>query len=64
MSRTNEINLSLDDFEQSVVIRSLNDFRNTLIEDNLPTEDVDDVLIKVVRAKYDRKKRGRGRDAR
>lgn len=39
--------IALDDYEQGIVIRSLNDERTSLIEQDKPTEDVDDLIIKI-----------------
>ena len=42
--------LVLDDFEQGVVIRALNDLRTDLISDKRETDAVDEVLLKVCKA--------------
>ena len=39
--------IALDDYEQGIVIRSLNDERTSLIEQDKPTEYVDDLIIKI-----------------
>lgn len=39
--------IALDEYEQRIVIRSLNDERTSLIEQDKPTEDVDDLIIKI-----------------
>lgn len=39
--------IALDDYEQGIVIRSLNDERTSLIKQDKPTEDVDDLIIKI-----------------
>ena len=39
--------IALDDYEQGIVIRSLNDERTSLIEQDKPTDDVDDLIIKI-----------------
>lgn len=43
--------LALDDGERSMIIRSLNSFRNKLIAQGKYTDGVDDVLVKVIGAK-------------
>lgn len=48
MNESGQICVMMDDFEQRVVIRSLNEFRNTLIREELPTEDVDKMLLKLI----------------
>lgn len=45
--------LVLDDFEQGVVIRALNDLRTDLISDKRETDAVDEVLLKVCKAPTD-----------
>lgn len=43
--------LALEDTERAVVIRSLNNLRNHLINQKKYTDGVDDVLIKIIGAK-------------
>lgn len=40
--------LQLDKYEFGVVFHSLKDKRNQMLKENLPTEDVDNVLMKVI----------------
>ncbi len=54
-----QVCVMMNDFEQRVVIKSLNDFRNTLIENDFPTDDVDDVLLKVIDAGPKKRRRHR-----
>ena len=49
--------VTLDDFEQRLMVSGLMDFRNDLLRDEKPTEDVNDLLLKVIDAP--KKKRGR-----
>ena len=42
--------VELSDFEQRLLVNGLADFRNDLIRDEKPTEDVNDLLIKVIDA--------------
>lgn len=42
--------VTLDNFEQRLLVNGLADFRNDLIRDDKPTEDVDDLLLKVIDA--------------
>lgn len=42
--------LVLDDYEQGVVIRALNDLRTDLISDKREIDAVDEVLLKVCKA--------------
>ena len=48
----------LDDFDHRVVIRALNDLRTNQLSEQKPTEDVDQLLIRVIDApqKHARKK--------
>ena len=43
--------LTLDDVERSIIVRSLNSLRNRLMAQSKYTDGVDDVLVKVIRAK-------------
>ena len=49
--------ITVDDFEHNLLINGINEFRNMLIEDDLPTEDVDKLLLKVIDAPPQRKRR-------
>ena len=42
--------ITVDDFEHNLLINGMNEFRNMLIEDDLPTEDVDKLLLKILDA--------------
>lgn len=42
--------ITVDPYEQGVMINGLNDFRNDLIREEKPTEDVDELLLKVIDA--------------
>ena len=50
MERTEKRVLLLDEYQHGVVIHALNDMRNDLIEENRPTDIVDEVLIKTIDA--------------
>ena len=56
--------VELDDFEQRLMVSGLADFRNDLIRDEKPTEDVDDLILKVIDAPTKKKKRRADREAR
>lgn len=43
-----EIKLKLTDFECNLLINGMNEFRNMLLSDGIPTEDVDELLIKII----------------
>ena len=40
--------LKLTDFECNLLINGMNEFRNMLLTDGLPTEDVDELLLKII----------------
>ena len=54
----------LDDFEQRLVVNGLTEFRNDLLREDKPTEDVDDFILKVIDAPTKREKRRAEREAR
>ena len=49
--------ITVDDFEQNLMINGINEFRNMLLEQGMPTEDVDKLLMKVIDAPPKRKRR-------
>ena len=46
MSRKTKIKFT--DFEFNLLINGMNEFRNMLLADGLPTEDVDELLLKII----------------
>lgn len=50
--------VTLTDFEQRILVRGMNEYRNQLIQTGKPTEDVSKVLLKVIDAPV--KRRGLG----
>ena len=38
----------LTDFECNLLINGMNEFRNMLLAEDLPTEDVDELLLKII----------------
>ena len=55
---------TLNDYEQRLMVRGLTDFRNDALRDGKPTEDVDDLILKVIDAPTRREKRRSDREAR
>jgi hypothetical protein len=55
--REEERVLTLDNYEYGVVVNALNDLRNDLIEEQRPTDAVDDLLIKTIDAPTRKQKR-------
>lgn len=49
--------ITVDDFEQNLMINGINEFRNILLEQGMPTEDVDNLLRKLIDAPLLRKRR-------
>ena len=43
-----KIKVKFTDFECNLLINGMNEFRNMLLAENLPTEDVDDLLIMLI----------------
>ena len=43
-----KIKLKLDSFECNLFINGMNEFRNMLLAEDLPTEDVDKLLLKLI----------------
>ena len=48
--REEERVITLDDYEYGVVVNALNEMRNDLIEEQRPTDAVDELLIKTIDA--------------
>ena len=43
-----KIKIKLDSFELNLLINGMNEFRNMLLAEELPTEDVDELLLKLI----------------
>lgn len=56
--------VTLDDYEQRLMVRGLTDFRNDALRDGKPTEDVESLILKVIDAPIKRGKRRIERDTR
>ena len=52
-----KIVVTLDSFEQRLMVSALTDFRNDLIRDGKPTEDINALLMKVIDALEKKPKR-------
>ena len=46
-----KIHLAIDDFEKGLMVKALNNMRTEMLHDEIPTEDVDDLLLKTANAK-------------
>lgn len=56
--------VTLDSFEQRLMVSGLADFRNDLIRDEKPTEDVDKLILKVIDAPTEKVRKKADRAAR
>lgn len=56
--------VTLDSFEQRLLVGALTDFRNELIREERPTEDVDGLLLKVIDAVPQKERKKANRAAR
>ena len=56
--------VTLSDFEQRVLVKGMSEYRHDLIQDGKPTEDVDDVILKVIDAPSKKAKRWGAREDR
>ena len=45
-----KIKIKVDSFELNLLINGMNEFRNMLLAEDLPTEDVDKLLLKLIDA--------------
>lgn len=45
-----KVKLKLYSFECNLLINGMNEFRNMLLAEDLPTEDVDELLLKIIDA--------------
>ncbi len=43
-----KIRIKFTDFECNLLINGMNEFRNMLLAEDLPTEDVDELLLKII----------------
>lgn len=43
-----KVNLILSDFERRLLINALMQWRNKLLQENKPTEDINELLLKVI----------------
>ena len=56
--------LTLDEFEQRLMVSGLMDFRNDLLKDDKPTEDINDLILKDIDAPTKKEKRRAEREER
>ena len=56
--------ITLDDFEQRLMVSGLMDFRNDLLKEEKPTEDINDLILKVIDAPTKTEKKQADREER
>lgn len=56
--------VTLDSFEQRLLVGTLTDFRNELLREEKPTEDVDGLILKVIDAAPQKERKKADRAAR
>ena len=56
--------IALDDFQHNLLVNGMNEFRNELLAEDNPTEDVDRLLRLIIDAPTMRERRRANRDAR
>ena len=54
--RDERVTLTLDNFEQRLMVNSLNEFMNILRERGKPLEDLEDLILKVIDAPSSQKR--------
>ena len=56
--------ITVDDFDHRLMVNGLNNFRNDLIKEDKPTEDVDELILKVIDAPTKKEKKKADREGR
>lgn len=56
--------IEVDGFDQRLMVNGLTDFRNDLIKEQKPTEDIDELLLKIIDAPTKKEKRRADREGR
>ena len=64
MAPDEKVVVTLDNFEQRLMVTGLADFRNDLLRAEKPTEDVNALLMKVIDAPTQKEKKKADREAR
>ncbi len=64
MSADEKVVVTLDDFEQRLLVNGLTDFRNDLLREDKPTEDINELILKVIDAPTRKEKKKADREAR
>ena len=64
MSADEKVVVTLDDFEQRLMVNGLTDFRNDLLREDKSTEDINELIMKVIDAPTRKEKKKADREAR
>lgn len=56
--------ITVDNFDHRLMVNGLNNFRNDLIKEDKPTEDVDELILKVIDAPTKKEKKKADREGR
>lgn len=56
--------IAVDDFQHGLLINGINEFRNILLQEDKPTEDVDELLLMIIDAPTKRELKRASREAR
>ena len=56
--------ICVDDFQHNLLINGMNEFRNELLEEAKPTEDVDELLLMIIDAPTKKELKRASREAR
>lgn len=56
--------VTMEDYEQRLAVKGLMEFRTDLLEEDMPTEDLDELILKIIDAPTSKEKRKADREAR
>ena len=56
--------VTMEDYEQRLAVKGLMEVRTDLLEEDMPTEDLDDLILKIIDAPTRKEKRKADREAR
>ena len=56
--------VTMEDYEQRLAVKGLMEFRGDLLEEDMPTEDLDELILKIIDAPTRKDKRKADREAR
>ena len=56
--------VTMEDYEQRLAVKGLMEFRTDLLEEDMPTEDLDELILKIIDAPTRKEKRKADREAR